>query len=86
VGNSVINLKNKSHSITAQVVVPEGGGSGVIIAQGGAFVGGRTATSTRPNPLTLVSAAGFVGMAVGTAILYLRMELPGARNAGHPED
>ena|GEM_PF-1827984 len=85
-GNSVINLKNKSHSITAQVVVPEGGGSGVIIAQGGAFVGGRTATSTRPNPLTWVSAAGFVGMAVGTAILYLRMELPGARNAGHPED
>ena len=34
--------------------------------------GGRTATSTRPNPLTWVSAAGFVGMAVGTAILYLR--------------
>ena len=37
--NSVINLKNKSHSITAQVVVPERGASGVIIAQGGAFAG-----------------------------------------------
>jgi hypothetical protein len=38
--NSVSNLKNKSHSITAQVVVPEGGGSGVIIAQGGASPAG----------------------------------------------
>ena len=32
-------LKNKSHSVTAQVVVPESGASGVIIAQGGAFGG-----------------------------------------------
>src|SRR5436190_15375051 len=37
--NSVINLKNTSHSITAEVVVPDGGGHGVIIAQGGAFAG-----------------------------------------------
>jgi hypothetical protein len=37
--NSVINLKNKSHSVTAEVVVSEGGGKGVIIAQGGAFAG-----------------------------------------------
>jgi arylsulfatase A-like enzyme len=40
--NSVLVLKNKSHSITAQVVVPEGGEgetSGVIVAQGGAFGG-----------------------------------------------
>jgi arylsulfatase A-like enzyme len=37
--NSVINLKNKSHAVTAEIVVPEGGGSGVIIAQGGAFAG-----------------------------------------------
>jgi arylsulfatase A-like enzyme len=37
--NSVINLKNKSHSVTAELVVPEGGGQGVIIAQGGAFAG-----------------------------------------------
>jgi arylsulfatase len=33
--NSVINVKNKSHSITAEIVVPEGGAEGVIIAQGG---------------------------------------------------
>jgi arylsulfatase A-like enzyme len=37
--NSVINLKNKSHSVTAEIVVPDGGGHGVIIAQGGAFAG-----------------------------------------------
>ncbi len=32
--NSVINLKNKSHSVTAELVVPYAGGQGVIIAQG----------------------------------------------------
>jgi arylsulfatase A-like enzyme len=33
--NSVVNLKNKSHSVTAEIVVPDGGASGVIVAQGG---------------------------------------------------
>jgi hypothetical protein len=37
--NSLINLKNKSHAITAEVVVPESGAEGVIVAQGGAFAG-----------------------------------------------
>jgi arylsulfatase A-like enzyme len=37
--NSVVVTKNKSHSITAQIDVPEGGANGVIIAQGGAFGG-----------------------------------------------
>jgi arylsulfatase len=37
--NAVINVKNKSHSITAQLQVPEGGAEGVIVAQGGAFAG-----------------------------------------------
>ena len=37
--NSVINLKNKSHSVTAELIVSEGGGHGVLIAQGGAFGG-----------------------------------------------
>jgi arylsulfatase len=37
--NSVLNLKNKSHAITAEVVLPASGASGVIIAQGGAFAG-----------------------------------------------
>jgi arylsulfatase len=33
--NSVINIKNKSHSVTAEIVVPANGAEGVIIAQGG---------------------------------------------------
>jgi arylsulfatase len=33
--NSVLNLKNKSHSVTAEVVVPTTGAEGVIVAQGG---------------------------------------------------
>jgi arylsulfatase A-like enzyme len=37
--NVVINIKNKSHSVTAEVQVPEGGAEGVIVAQGGAFAG-----------------------------------------------
>jgi arylsulfatase len=37
--NSVVSVKNKSHSVTAEIVVPEGGASGVIVAQGGAFGG-----------------------------------------------
>jgi len=37
--NSVVNIKNKSHSLTAEIVVPESGASGVIIHQGGAFGG-----------------------------------------------
>jgi hypothetical protein len=37
--NAMINVKNKSHSVTAELEVPEGGASGVIVAQGGAFAG-----------------------------------------------
>jgi arylsulfatase len=37
--NSVLNIKNKSHSVTVQLHVPDGGAEGVIIAQGGATGG-----------------------------------------------
>jgi arylsulfatase len=37
--NSVLNLKNKSHSVTAEVVIGAANANGVIIAQGGAFAG-----------------------------------------------
>ena len=37
--NSVVVIKNKSHAITAEIDVPEEGGEGVIVAQGGAFGG-----------------------------------------------
>ena len=37
--NSLVNIKNKSHSVTAEVEVPKSGAKGVIVAQGGAFNG-----------------------------------------------
>jgi arylsulfatase A-like enzyme len=37
--NSVVSIKNKSFSVTAEVEVPEAGAEGVIIAQGGRFGG-----------------------------------------------
>jgi arylsulfatase A-like enzyme len=37
--NSVVVMKNKSYALTAEIVVPEEGASGVIAAQGGAFGG-----------------------------------------------
>jgi arylsulfatase len=37
--NAFINVKSKSHAITAQVEIPEGGAEGVILAQGGRFAG-----------------------------------------------
>ena len=37
--NTVINTKNKSHSVTADIEVPEDGAEGVIVAQGGAMGG-----------------------------------------------
>jgi arylsulfatase A-like enzyme len=33
--NSVVNIKNKSHSVTAEIEVPATGAEGVIVAQGG---------------------------------------------------
>lgn len=33
--NCVINIKNKSHQVTADIVVPEDGANGVIVTQGG---------------------------------------------------
>jgi arylsulfatase len=37
--NAFINVKNRSHSITATVDVPKGGAEGVVVAQGGRFSG-----------------------------------------------
>jgi arylsulfatase A-like enzyme len=37
--NSIVVTKNKSFALTAAIEVPEGGGSGVIVSQGGAFGG-----------------------------------------------
>ena len=37
--NTVLNIKNKSHAVTAELVVPDEAAQGVIISQGGAFAG-----------------------------------------------
>ncbi len=37
--NVVLNLKNKSHAVTAELVLPDGQANGVIVAQGGGFGG-----------------------------------------------
>ena len=37
--NTVINTKNKSHSVTAEIDVPASGAKGVIVAQGGSMGG-----------------------------------------------
>lgn len=37
--SSVVNIKNKSHAVTCEVVVPDGGGAGTLMAQGGRFGG-----------------------------------------------
>ncbi len=50
--NSVLSIKNKSFSVTADVDVPDGGVEGVIIAQGGRF-GGWT-VFVKDNRLTFV--------------------------------
>jgi len=37
--SSVVSIKNKSHAVTAEVVVPDSGAAGVIVAQGGSIGG-----------------------------------------------
>lgn len=37
--SAFINVKNRSKTITAEIEVPEGGGNGIILAQGGRFGG-----------------------------------------------
>jgi arylsulfatase len=37
--NTVLNVKNRSHTVTAALAIPEDGASGVIIVQGGRFAG-----------------------------------------------
>ena len=37
--NVFINIKNRSHTITAEVRIPDGGANGVILSQAGRFGG-----------------------------------------------
>jgi arylsulfatase A-like enzyme len=47
--NTVVAVKNKSHAVTAQIVVPDEGAQGVIVSQGGAF-GGWTLYAKEGTP------------------------------------
>ena len=49
----VLTLKNKSHSVTAELTIPEGGAKGVIITQGGE-VGGWTLYAKRGQAQVLL--------------------------------
>jgi arylsulfatase A-like enzyme len=45
--NCVLNIKNKSHSVTAQLMVPDSGADGVIVTQGGSVGGWSLYTHAR---------------------------------------
>jgi arylsulfatase A-like enzyme len=55
--NVVLNIKNKSHAVTAEIEVPEEGAQGVIIAQGGAF-GGWSLYAKDGRPVYCYNLAG----------------------------
>ena len=77
--NSVINLKNNSHSVTAEIVVPDGGAEGVVIAQGGAFAGWALyLQDSKPaychNVLSLARFKAYGDTAVPPGVHQVRME------------
>jgi len=54
----VLTLKNKSHSVTAEITVPEGGvAKGVIITQGGEVGAGRFTPRTASSSTVTTSSA-----------------------------
>jgi arylsulfatase len=55
--NAFINVKNRSHTITAEVEIPKGGANGVILAQAGRF-GGWTLYLRNGTPTYLYNLAG----------------------------
>ena len=58
--SSMVNLKNKSHSVTADIVVPDGGASGVLIAQGALSAAGPS-TCTRGGRSTATACSACSG-------------------------
>jgi arylsulfatase len=83
--NSVVNIKNKSHAVTSQIVVPAGGGSGTIIAQGGKFGGWTIYLTTDGRPaycynlfgLELFKAAGDEPVSEGEHQIRLEFDYDG---------
>ena len=56
--NCVLNIKNNSHSVTAEIVVPEKGAEGVIISQGG-NIGGWSLYAKEGKLKYCTTGAGF---------------------------
>jgi arylsulfatase len=76
--NTFVNLKNRSKSITAEVEIPAGGASGVILAQGGRFGGwslylkdGRPAYAYNWVGLERYTVAGADPVPAGAATIRL---------------
>jgi hypothetical protein len=78
--NTVLNIKNRSHSVTAQIEVPKGGAEGVIVAQGGGF-GGWSLYLKDGKPVYCYNLAGLMQVKaegekpVGPGEHQVRMEL-----------
>ncbi len=83
--NSVVNIKNKSHAVTGEIVVPEGGASGTIVAQGGRFGGWTTYLTTDGRPaycynlfgLQMFKAVGDEPVAVGEHQVRMEFDYDG---------
>jgi arylsulfatase len=57
--NCMLNLKNKSHSVTAEVVVPDGGARGVIVNEGGRGGGWALYVDAAGKPVYHYNFLGF---------------------------
>jgi arylsulfatase A-like enzyme len=77
--NSVVVIKNKSHAVTAEILVPDADAEGVIIAQGGAF-GGWTLYAKEGKPAYCYNLFGlqqfkvYGGSAIPAGEHQVRME------------
>jgi len=64
--NAFINVKNRSHTITADVQVPQGGAKGVIVCQGGRF-GGWSLYLNQGKPTYVYNLVGLERTTVAAA-------------------
>ena len=81
----VLNIKNTSHAVAAEIDVPDGGATGVMIAQGGAFGGwslylrddGVPAYCYNLLGMQLTKVAGAAPLAPGTHRVVMAFEYDG---------
>jgi hypothetical protein len=55
--NVLINVKNKSKTITAEIELPPGGANGTLAPKAGASAAGRSTSRTACRPTTTTSSA-----------------------------